>query len=51
MMLPIIAVGAVYLHHRKVPDALRPGVLSTLGLWIAAALTCLLMVYYAGLSL
>jgi hypothetical protein len=51
MMLPIIAIGAVYLHHRRMPPALRPGLVATIGLWVAAVLTCLLMAYYAWLSL
>lgn len=50
IMLPVIALGAVYLRHYKLPTVLRPGRLATAGLWFAALLTCVLMAYYAYLS-
>jgi hypothetical protein len=33
VMLPITGVGALYLHHRRLPRALRPSRLVTVGLW------------------
>lgn len=50
MMLPVIALGAVYLRHHKLPAVLRPGAFATVGLWVAALLTCVLMAYYIYLS-
>ena len=50
-MLPIIGIGAVYLRHKRLPKAVRPGFLSTFGLWLAAVLMCMFMAYYAFLSL
>jgi hypothetical protein len=50
IMLPVMALGAVYLRHYKLPTVLRPGRFATAGLWLAALLTCVLMAYYAYLS-
>jgi hypothetical protein len=36
MMLPFLAMAAVYFRHRRTVGALRPGVLWTVCLWIAA---------------
>jgi len=33
VMLPITGAGALYLHHRRLPGALRPSRLVTFGLW------------------
>ena len=51
VLLPIIGIGAVYLRHKRLPAAVRPGVLATLGLWLAAILMSIFMIYYAFLSL
>ena len=51
VLLPIIGIGAVYLRHKRLPAAVRPGVLATSGLWLAAILMSIFMVYYAFLSL
>jgi manganese transport protein len=51
VLLPIIAIGAVYLRHKRLPEAVRPGFLTTAGLWIAAILMSIFMLYYAVLSL
>lgn len=51
VLLPIIGIGAVYLRHKRLPEAVRPGFLATSGLWIAAILMSVFMVYYAFLSL
>lgn len=51
VLLPIIGIGAVYLRHKRLPEAVRPGVIATFGLWLAAILMSIFMVYYAFLSL
>jgi Mn2+/Fe2+ NRAMP family transporter len=51
LMLPIIAVGALYLRHRALPREVRPQPWVTAGLWVAAALTIALMAYYTTLLL
>jgi Mn2+/Fe2+ NRAMP family transporter len=51
LMLPIIAAGALYLRHRRLPPEVRPGALVTGGLWFAAIVIISLMLYYAVLSL
>jgi manganese transport protein len=35
VMLPIAGAGALYLHHRRLPEDLRPSRLVTLGLWVS----------------
>ncbi|HYI93218.1 MAG TPA: Nramp family divalent metal transporter [Bryobacteraceae bacterium] len=51
VLLPIIGIGAVYLRHKRLPEAVRPGFLATFGLWLAAILMSIFMTYYAFLSL
>jgi Mn2+/Fe2+ NRAMP family transporter len=51
VLLPIIGIGAVYLRHKRLPEAVRPGILATSGLWVAAILMSVFMLYYAFLSL
>jgi Mn2+/Fe2+ NRAMP family transporter len=51
LMLPIIAAGALYLRHKRLPPEVRPGALVTGGLWFAAVVIISLMLYYAVLSL
>jgi hypothetical protein len=51
MMLPVISVAALYLRHRRLPPEAHPGPWHTAGLWVAAILICLVMVYYLALSL
>ena len=46
VMLPVIGLGAVYLRHRRLPGSVRPGVFATFGLWLAAVLMALFVVYY-----
>jgi Mn2+/Fe2+ NRAMP family transporter len=50
LMLPVISIAAIYLRHRHLPGETVPGRLVTIGLWVAAAIVCGLMVYYAWLS-
>jgi hypothetical protein len=45
VMLPVIAVAALYLRHRASPTESRPGIVLTLGLWIAALLTICIMLF------
>jgi Mn2+/Fe2+ NRAMP family transporter len=49
--LPVIAAGALYLRHRKLPKELAPGRLSTVWLWFAALVVICLMAYYTVASL
>ncbi len=51
LMLPIIAVSAIYLRYRRLPREAASKLGFTLLLWVAAILTCALMVYYAILTL
>jgi hypothetical protein len=48
-MLPVIAIGALYLRYKELPIEARPGMLSTVGLWIASLTTISLMCYYTYL--
>lgn len=45
-MLPILAIGAVYLRHTRLPKPIAPSRLATLSLW-AAALTIVLAIGYS----
>ncbi|MFN3326489.1 MAG: Nramp family divalent metal transporter [Bryobacteraceae bacterium] len=51
LMLPVIAIGVIYLRYRRLPAEVRPGAAVTTGLWIASILTVSLMAYYAYLTL
>jgi Mn2+/Fe2+ NRAMP family transporter len=51
LMLPVIAVGTLYLRHRKLPPEVVPGIGNTVMLWIASVLTIGMMVFYAVLTL
>ncbi len=51
LMLPVISIAAVYLRHRRLPSEIAPGRLFTVWLWIAAAIVCGLMAYYAWLTI
>jgi Mn2+/Fe2+ NRAMP family transporter len=39
VMLPVIAIGALYFRHRASPAQAKPGFLLTLGVWLAAVMT------------
>ncbi len=45
LLLPIAGVGAIYLHHRHVPGALRPRRVVTLALWLSTAVMAAAGVY------
>jgi manganese transport protein len=44
-MLPVIGVGALYLRHKRCPAQVRPGTLTTIGLWISAGVIVMMMSY------
>lgn len=50
-MLPVIAVGALYLRFRRLPAEVVPGKAVTYGLVIASTVIILVMAYYAVLTL
>jgi polyferredoxin len=50
LMLPVIAIGALFLRHKRLPVEVAPGRKTTAALWAAAAITIALMVYYAILT-
>ena len=45
LMLPLAGLGAIYLHHRHVPRALRPWRGVTLALWLSTAVMAVAGVY------
>ena len=51
VMLPVIAVGVLFLRHWRLPREARPGSILTAGLWLAALLTVSVMVISGVLSL
>ncbi len=51
LMLPVIAIGALYMRYRRLPPEVVPRPWITLGLWAASVLTMLMMLYYAWLTL
>jgi hypothetical protein len=51
IMLPVIAAGALYLRHRKLPAELAPSRFSTAWLWFASLVVMSLMIYYTVISL
>jgi manganese transport protein len=51
MMLPVIAVGALFFRYHLLPPEVRPPLWQTIGLWVAALATILLMAYYCFLLL
>ena len=50
MMLPVIAIGSLYLRYRRLPREVVPRQWITVGLWTACITTVLLMGYYATLT-
>jgi Mn2+/Fe2+ NRAMP family transporter len=51
LLLPLAGFGAIYLHHRHVPKALRPWRGVTLALWLATAVMAVAGVYAVIVSL
>jgi Mn2+/Fe2+ NRAMP family transporter len=50
LMLPVIAVGTLYLRHRRLPKEVVPQWWVTAAVWIAGAVIVCLMIYYAVLT-
>jgi hypothetical protein len=51
LMLPIIAFGALYLRHKRLPSQVAPGRVTTVGLWVASITIILTVAYSLILSL
>ncbi len=51
LMLPVIAVGTLYMRHRGLPREARPGPLMTGGLWFASIVIIAVMGYSLLLTL
>jgi Mn2+/Fe2+ NRAMP family transporter len=51
LMLPAVAVGTLYLRHRRLPRAIVPPQWVTAALWVSATVICVIMTYYAWLKL
>ncbi|WP_051670709.1 Nramp family divalent metal transporter [Bryobacter aggregatus] len=47
LMLPVISIGALYLHRKKMPEAAKAGPLMSLSLWIATITIVAAIGYYA----
>jgi Mn2+/Fe2+ NRAMP family transporter len=47
ILLPVIAISALNLRYRHLPQEVRPGWATTAGLWVGALTTIALMGYYA----
>jgi hypothetical protein len=47
-MLPILAIGALYLRHKRLPKAVAPNLLSTVLLWVAAVTIIVAVGYGLG---
>jgi manganese transport protein len=50
-MLPVIAIGTLFLRFKRLPEEVRPGAVVTGGLVVASSVTILVMVYYAFLTI
>ena len=50
LMLPVIAIGALYMRYRRLPREVFPKYWITIGLWVAAVAVGAVMVYYAILK-
>lgn len=50
VMLPMVSWATVYLHHRHLPQALRPSRFITFLLWVSAFLITVLMGYYVWIK-
>lgn len=50
VLLPIIGIGAVYLRHKRLPASVRPGFFATFGVWLAAILMSIFVIYYLLLT-
>ncbi len=46
LMLPIIGIGALYLHHKRLPKSVAPGTGATILLWVCTLVMSAAMLYY-----
>jgi len=44
-MLPIIGLGTIYLHHRRLPRLIAPARWVTVALWVVTIIICVMMGY------
>ena len=51
LMLPVVAVGTLYLRHRCLPQEIAPPLWITICLWLATLVIVALMTWYALLTL
>ena len=51
LMLPVIAIGALYLRHKHLPKEMAPSRLVTVMLWVTSIIIVILMGYYAILKI
>ncbi len=51
LMLPVISIGALYLHRKKMPEDAKSGPLMSFGLWFASLTIIAAIGYYAVRSL
>jgi hypothetical protein len=51
LMVPVIAVGALFLRHRRLPADIAPSRGTTFLLWFSSVVIICLMIYYAVLNL
>jgi manganese transport protein len=47
LMLPALAIGALFLHHKKMPKDAAAGPIESAGLWIACVTIIVVMGFYA----
>jgi Mn2+/Fe2+ NRAMP family transporter len=50
LMLPVIAIGTLFLRHKHLPKEVTPQWWVTAAVWLAAAVIICLMIYYAVLA-
>ena len=46
LMLPVISIGALYLHRKKMPEDAKSGPLMSFGLWFASLTIIAAIGYY-----
>lgn len=50
LMIPVIAAGALWLRHKRLPEEVTPPWYTTVAVWVAAVVIICLMAYYALLT-
>jgi manganese transport protein len=51
LMLPVVAIGTLYLRHRRLPEEIAPSRAATIFLWVSSIVITAFMSYYAVLKL